>query len=239
MTQPTYIVVSGTGTEIGKTMVTAALAALVRSAGARVGVAKPIQTGLLPGEEGDCQLAARMAGADAAFEHRRLIEALAPETAARRAGEAQATVAELADAVRAWAEAPGAGLDVVVVEGAGGILARLGTDTTILDVARVLAAPVVLVTTPDLGTLSTTELATRYLRDAGLECLGLVLGTWPAAPAEPTLAQRCNREDLPRLTGTPLVGALPDGAGRLAPDEFTTRAPEWFAPGFRDSLVAP
>lgn len=229
MNQPAYVVVSGTGTEIGKTMVTAALAALARSAGARVGVAKPIQTGLTPGEEGDCHLAARLASAAAAFEHRRLLEPLAPETAARRAGEEQSTAAELAAAVRAWAEAHDGGLDVVVVEGAGGVLARLGTDVTILDVALLLDAPVVLVTPPDLGTLSTTELATRHLREAGVTCAGLVLGTWPDTP---DLAQQCNREDLPRLTGVPLVGAVPAGAGAMAPEEFAARAQGWFAQGW-------
>ena len=97
-----FIVVSGTGTEIGKTIATAALAAREVAAGSRVGIAKPIQTGLEPGEEGDCQVAARLAGVAAAFEYRRLLEPLAPETAARRAGEEQSTAIELADAVRRW-----------------------------------------------------------------------------------------------------------------------------------------
>ncbi|EEI17217.1 dethiobiotin synthase [Corynebacterium lipophiloflavum] len=220
-----FIVVSGTGTEIGKTVATAALAAREVSDGTRVGIAKPIQTGLEPGEDGDCHVAARLAGITAAFEHRRLREPLAPETAARRAGEYQSTAAELAQAVRHWAS--GQDLDVVFVEGAGGVLARLGTDTTIIDVARELDAPVVLVTSAELGTLSATELATRYLRAEGLECLGLVIGSWPDAP---DLAQRCNVEDLPRLTGERLLGAVPRGAGSLAPEEFAHRAPGWFCP---------
>ncbi|MCT1882991.1 dethiobiotin synthase [Corynebacterium sanguinis] len=218
-----FIVVSGTGTEIGKTIATAALAAREVAAGSRVGIAKPIQTGLEPGEEGDCQVAARLAGVAAAFEYRRLLEPLAPETAARRAGEEQSTAIELADAVRRWSG--NEDLDVVFLEGAGGVLARLGTDVTIIDVARELNAPVVLVTSAELGTLSATELATRCLRAEGLECLGMMIGSWPEAP---DLAQRCNVEDLPRLTGEKLMGAVPRGAGSLAPEEFARRAPGWF-----------
>ncbi|MDY5785821.1 dethiobiotin synthase [Corynebacterium sp.] len=226
-----YVVVSGTGTEIGKTVVTAALAALLQAHGARVGIAKPIQTGLHPGEKGDCDLAAELAGIDASFEYRRLREPLAPETAARRAGVEQATAEELADAIRAWA--PGE-LDLVLVEGAGGVLARLGTDVTIVDVAHALQAPVVLVTQSGLGTLSNTELATNHLRDAGVACAGLVIGDWPSSP---DLAQRCNAEDLPRLTGVALVGRIPSGVGRLGPGEIVRGVGQWFDPALARTLL--
>ncbi|NEA09329.1 AAA family ATPase, partial [Streptomyces sp. SID10692] len=56
----TILVVSGTGTEIGKTVVTAAVAAAAR--GRRVAVLKPAQTGLAPGEPGDAAEVARLAG---------------------------------------------------------------------------------------------------------------------------------------------------------------------------------
>ena len=56
------IVVTGTGTDVGKTIATAALAALARSRGVDVGICKPVQTGLAPGEPGDAEEAARLSG---------------------------------------------------------------------------------------------------------------------------------------------------------------------------------
>ncbi len=83
----TVIVVSGTGTEIGKTVVTAALAAAARAHGRTVAVLKPAQTGLAHGEPGDADEVVRLAGdAVTGVELARFPEPLAPATAARRAG---------------------------------------------------------------------------------------------------------------------------------------------------------
>lgn len=217
----TALVVTGTGTDVGKTVATAALVALARAERLSAAVYKPVQTGLAPGEPGDADAAGALGGADATLEGRRLRDPLAPETAARLAGEPQPTLGELVGPAR------GLAADLVLVEGAGGVLVRLGTDLTILDLAAELGAPVVVVTRAGLGTLSDTELTVRAVRDRGLECAGLLVGSLPAGP---DLATRCNLEDLPRLTGAPLLGAVPEGAGTLAPGEFRAAAPGWFAP---------
>ncbi|MET9111498.1 dethiobiotin synthase, partial [Streptomyces zhihengii] len=77
------IVVTGTGTEIGKTVVTAAVAALAVAGGRSVAVLKPAQTGVAPGEPGDAAEVVRLAGAVTAAELARFPEPLAPATAAR------------------------------------------------------------------------------------------------------------------------------------------------------------
>lgn len=224
------VVVAGTGTDVGKTVATAALAVAARSAGAGVGICKPIQTGLGPGEPGDAHEAARLAGAGRVLEVRRLAEPLAPETAARVAGLPQSTLDDLVGPIRDWLdEEPD---ELGLIEGAGGVMVRLGTDLTVLDLASALDAPVVVVARAGLGTLSDTELAVRAIADAGLRCAGIVIGSWPY---EPDLAERCNLEDLPRLTGVPVLGRVPYGAGGLAPDEFARRAPGWFG---ADALAA-
>ncbi|WP_241730975.1 AAA family ATPase, partial [Dietzia sp. Cai40] len=120
-----------------------------------------------------------------------------------------------------------------LIEGAGGVLVRLGTDLTVLDLARSLAAPVVVVARAGLGTLSETELAVRAIESAGLRCAGIVIGSWPY---EPDLAERLNLEDLPRLTGVPVLGRVPAGAGRLEPAEFARLAPGWFSDRFLAAL---
>ena len=75
-----------------------------------------------------------------------------------------------------------------------------------------------------LGTLNHTELTVDALRARGLEPAGLVVGSWPA---DPGLAERCNLEDLPRVTGVPLLAVIPAGAGGLERRDFTAAAPGW------------
>ncbi len=206
------LVVSGTGTEIGKTVVTAAVAAVAVAAGRSVAVLKPAQTGVAPGEPGDVFEVRRLAGeAVTGLELARFPEPLAPDTAARRAGMAPVHPEQIAEA----AEKLAAEHDLVLVEGAGGLLVRFDEEgATLADAARLLAAPVLVVTSAGLGTLNTTALTSEALRARGLGCLGVVVGSMPA---EPDLAARCNLGDLPVVAGAPLLGVVPAGAGRWRP----------------------
>ncbi|TQM14044.1 dethiobiotin synthase [Pseudonocardia kunmingensis] len=211
------LVVTGTGTGVGKTVVTAALAAVAAARGERVAVLKPAQTGVAPGEPGDLADVARLVPGTTGRELARYPDPLAPDTAARRVGAAPVTPAAAAQAATALA----AEHDLVLVEGAGGLLVRFDADGTLADVAGLLAAPVLVVAAAGLGTLNATELTVAALRSRGLGCAGVVIGAWPA---EPDLAARCNLADLPATSGVPLLGALPDGAGALAPERFATVA---------------
>ncbi|MBF6364059.1 ATP-dependent dethiobiotin synthetase BioD [Nocardia farcinica] len=220
------LLVTGTSTDVGKTVVTAALTALARAEGLAVAVCKPAQTGVAPGEPGDLAEVRRLAGPVPTLELARYPEPLAPDTAARRCGAPLLTLDETATAVR------GLDAELTVVEGAGGLLVRVG-EFTLLDLARELDAPVLVVAAAGLGTLNHTELTIRALDAAGVRCAGVVIGTWPA---EPDLASLCNREDLPRLTGVPIVGAVPAGVGAWDHDRFTAAVPGWFAPGWSPRL---
>ncbi|MFB4426087.1 dethiobiotin synthase [Streptomyces sp. QL37] len=219
----TILVVTGTGTEIGKTIVTAAVAAAHRDR--RVAVLKPAQTGLAPGEPGDAAEVARLAGAHVtAVELARFPEPLAPETAARRAGLTPVRPHEIAEAAQKLATEH----DLVLVEGAGGLLVRYDEQgATLADAARLMAAPVLVVAQAGLGTLNATALTTEALRARGLLCSGVVVGSMPA---DPDLASRCNIDDLPVAAGAPLLGAVPAGAGALEPADFRARAAGWLAP---------
>ncbi|MBW8820621.1 MAG: AAA family ATPase, partial [Streptomyces sp.] len=98
---------------------------------------------------------------------------------------------------------------------------------TLAHAAELLRAPVLVVASAGLGTLNTTELTARELRRRRLELAGVVIGSWPDSP---DLAARCNLADLPDVSGAPLLGALPAGAGRLTPVDFRAAAPGWLAP---------
>ncbi|MBB4893337.1 dethiobiotin synthetase [Streptomyces olivoverticillatus] len=218
------LVVSGTGTEIGKTVVTAAVATAALAAGRSVAVLKPTQTGVAPGEPGDVAEVLRLAGPVTGAELARFPEPLAPDTAARRAGRAPVRPREIEQAAARLA----ADHDLVLVEGAGGLLVRIDeAGSTLADAARLLDAPVLVVAQAGLGTLNSVALTAEALGSRGLRCAGVVIGSWPA---DPDLATLCNLADLPKCAEAPLLGAVPEGAGTLPPDDFRAVAAGWLAP---------
>jgi dethiobiotin synthetase len=207
-----YVVVTGTSTGVGKTVATAALAATTPGCV----VVKPAQTGGADGDS-DAREIERLTGVPTQ-EWTVLPEPLAPDTAARRAGVSIPTVAQYVERLGA-VEA-----ETVLVEGAGGLLVRLDLEGgTLLDLAVLLDADVVVVVAAGLGTLNHTELTVNALRERGVAVRGLVIGSWPD---EPGLAERCNLEDLTRIA--PLLAVLPEGAGALDREAFLAAAPGWF-----------
>ncbi|MFD7436793.1 dethiobiotin synthase [Streptomyces sp. NPDC059861] len=218
------LVITGTGTEVGKTVTTAAIAASATAAGRSVAVLKAAQTGVRPDEPGDAEEVTRLAGPVTATELARYPEPLAPGTAARRAGLAPVHPHDIAEAAAKLATEH----DLVLLEGAGGLLVRFDpAGGTLADAAGLLAAPVLVVVAAGLGTLNTTELTAREVRARGLDLAGVVIGSWPT---EPDLASRCNLADLPEVADAPLLGALPAGSGAVAPEAFRAAAPGWLAP---------
>lgn len=216
----TVLVVTGTSTGVGKTVAVAALAAAASAAGLRVGVCKPAQTGVGPDEPGDLAAVTGLIGELPTAELARYPEPLAPETAARRAGAPYLAMDQIVAAVADLRSV----VDVVLVEGAGGVLVRLAPDLTVVDVAAALDAPVVVVTDPGLGTLNHTELTVQALESTGRTVAGLIVGSWPQTP---DLAMTCNLGDLPRLTGVPILAVVPAGAGALTREDFQAAAPAW------------
>lgn len=213
--------VTGTDTDVGKTVATAVLTAALRQAGCRIAVVKPAQTGLAPGEEGaDADQVVRLAGLQGAAVHEyvRLPEPLAPTTAARRAGVELPGVTEHARRLAQLAERH----DAVVVEGAGGLL--VGLDSAgrglleLADALRCTRVPTrfLVVTRAGLGTLNHSALTCRAIRSRGHDLAGLVIGSLPAAEelARPEhLAIRCNVQELPDVCSAPLLFAVPAGIG--------------------------
>ena len=101
--------------------------------------------------------------------------------------------------------------ELVLIEGAGGLLVHLDDDGgTIADVAQLLDAPLIVVARAGLGTLNHTALTFEAMRARGLRCAGIVIGSWPN---DPDLAAECNLEDLAEIA--PVLGRIPEG-------EFTT-----------------
>lgn len=226
-------VVTGTGTGVGKTIVTAALASLAAAAGLDVVVVKPVQTGVSPDDEGDLDVVRRLNEADLhCVELVRYPDPLSPEAAARVSGRPAPTVTELASRIVELRRSA----DLVLVEGAGGALVRFNdAGETFADLMGALARAggptpeLVVVADPALGTLNHTALTLEALRRRGLPDADVVLGSWPA---EDDLACQQNLIDLPELIGAPISGALPAGCASLSPAEFRAVAEAGLAPHF-------
>lgn len=228
------LVVTGTCTGVGKTVATAALASLAAARGASVAVVKPGQTGVRPGEDGDLAEIGRLAGVPPVdlHEYARFPDPLSPAAAARLEGVAPVDLPSVVGQVTELA----ADRDLVLVEGAGGLLVRYDDEgNTVADLARWLGASVLLVVRPDLGTLNHTALTLEAMAHRGLNLAGVVIGSWPD---DPDLAMRCNLRDLETLAARPLAGALPSGAAALDPAEFLLAAHRGLAPAFGGSFDA-
>ncbi len=219
----TVTIVTGTDTGVGKTVVTAALAVRAMAGGLRVAVLKPAQTGIAafaPDEVSDVDAVFHLAGPEVfAMTLAEYPDPLAPLAAAQVSGLPELYLADVLGTTAKLVEQ----YDVVLIEGAGGLLVPMGFDGwTIADLAIALRAPAVVVARAGLGTLNHTALTLEALAARGIEA-SVVIGSWPA---EPELVHRRNQRDMPGR----VIGVIPQGAGSLPPDAFQTSAPTWFAP---------
>jgi dethiobiotin synthetase len=188
------VFVTGTDTEVGKTIVSAAIANTAARDKQKVGVLKPVVTGLeeypqagkglgwehaaeLPDHE-LLRLAARSDQTDREIAPYRFKPATSPHLAAslaRRRIEPE----RLRPAAKAAAE----GVDLFVCEGVGGLLVPLNAEYLVSDLAQDLDLPLVVVARPGLGTINHTLLTLQAARQARLEVVSVVLNRWPAKPS--------------------------------------------------------
>jgi dethiobiotin synthetase len=202
--RPSGIFVTGTGTEVGKTVVAAALARTLASEGRKVAVFKPCVTGLADPGESDHELLRRASGSSQSDEQiapYRYDPPASPHLAAAMAGERIDPVRLLSAAHEA-----AQGADFLVCEGVGGLLVPLaapGGDGgpppyLVRDLAADLGYPLVVVAPPGLGTINHTLLTIESAPTAGLSVASVVLSPWPERPSE---IERSNRETIAALAG--------------------------------------
>jgi dethiobiotin synthetase len=209
------VFVTGTGTEVGKTVVAAVIARTLAATGARVAVFKPVVTGLDDPEEPDHELLRRAAGSTQSDEEiapYRYGPPASPHLAAEIAGGEIDPERLLEAACAAAGDA-----DALVCEGVGGLLVPLAGRVSramreevappylVRDLAIDLALPLVVAASPGLGTINHTLLTIEAARAADLEVAAVVLTPWPESP---TRIEESNRETIAAL-GEVRVETLP------------------------------
>jgi dethiobiotin synthetase len=190
--------VTGTGTEVGKTVVAAVIARTLAARGERVAVFKPAVTGLdeFPADRPDHEVlrdAANSSQSDEEVAPYRYGPPASPHLAAALAGEEIDRQRLLAGARAAAADA-----DVLVCEGVGGLLVPLSPTYLVRDFASDLELPLVVAASPGLGTINHTLLSVEAALGAGLAVASVVLTPWPAQPSP---VEESNRETIESLAG--------------------------------------
>jgi dethiobiotin synthetase len=197
--------VTGTGTEVGKTVVAAVLAQNLRREGSTVAVFKPAVTGLDEPGEADHALLRRAGGSEQSDDEiapYRYGPPASPHLAAAQAGQ-EIDPERLRNAARAAA----AGAERLVCEGVGGLLVplagRAATATgeqlapyLVRDFAVDLGLPLVIAAQPGLGTINHTLLTIEAARAVGLTVAAVVLTPWPDSPSAIEASNRATIEEL-------------------------------------------
>ena len=211
--------ITATDTEVGKTVITGALAAGLRARGFDIGVMKPLASGGSVKWQGietaeDAAFLMEAAGipaSEASLVNPLCFEAaLTPAVAARQSG-VKVDLSVVFSAYRQLAKQH----RHLLLEGVGGMISPLADDYLLADLAVELALPLVVVDRANLGTINHTVLTVEYARKRGLQVAGIILNRWPDKPG---VLEESNAEYIERLTGVPIWGRFPhfDETGRLA-----------------------
>lgn len=206
--------VVGTDTGVGKTRVASSIARILVGEGRRVGVLKPVATGVGEGPGRGDDAAQLIAAAGGSIPPERVVplwfpEPLAPALAARRAGvrldqgEVERAVGEALDW---WSDRA----DLMLVEGIGGLLTPMAEGTTLADLAVKLDYPLLVVARRGLGTLNHTLMTIEAARHRGLRVAGVVLNGAEPTRAGGDLAEATGADELSRrLDGIAVLAEIP------------------------------
>jgi len=194
---PPCLFVTGTDTEVGKTVVTAALAASLPGVTRAL---KPLATGVLDGSAGeDAELLGLAAGHEPLV-MKTWVPALSPHRAAEISGESISL-----NQLNHWIASHSG--DHVLVEGVGGWRVPISWEFGVSELAIALGAPVLVVSANRLGTLNHTRLTVEAVRASGLEVWGVVLND--GVGAQDDQAREHNYRDLQRLLADEQVYRMP------------------------------
>ena len=205
------IFVTGTDTEVGKTIISAGIAAVMQSLGFTVGVFKPIQTGALENDSGcivspDLEFVYCVDGNIFTKCTYLLKTPAAPLVSASLEGE----VIDINLIVRDYKMLADQ-CDFVIVEGIGGISVPINPSLTVKDLITVLGLPVLIVARPDLGTINHSILTVEYAKKYNMDILGIVVSGYPKGTIDPAL--KSAPQIISTFTGVEILAVIPKISG--------------------------
>ncbi|MDI6792697.1 MAG: dethiobiotin synthase [bacterium] len=200
--------ITGTDTEVGKTVIAAGLARAYRDMGYPVGVMKPASSGAIKTSTNhlECQDTQLLIEASGIPEEVSLINPycfeapLAPATAASLAG-VEIEISKILEAYHLLSQR----YDPMIVEGVGGLLVPLRKDYLVLDLIKDLNLPVLVVAGPGLGTINHTCLTVKYALKEGITVAGIIINGLKKAG----LAEKTSPALIEEITGIPILGTIP------------------------------
>ncbi|MCH7959003.1 MAG: dethiobiotin synthase [Candidatus Hydrogenedentes bacterium] len=206
------IFITGTDTEVGKTIVTAGLLRFLRDQGIDAVSMKPVSTGAEPANGGltspDLTFHHDVAGIDS---EREALEVMAPylyepACSPHLAGRMAGYYPDL-EHIEGCAKTLLDQHDFLLVEGAGGVYAPINETETMLDMMRVLGYPVILVAHRGLGTINHSLLSIEALRSAGLDLMGIVFNENRNVPED--FIAKDNPRAVKQFGKVPVLGEVP------------------------------
>ena len=195
------IFVTGTDTEIGKTVIAGGFAAILKQAGTNVGVMKPISTGDMADAE-YLKQAAQVDDPVHLINPVSLCHPLAPSVSANIEGK-HVDILEIGKAYSILQQK----YDFLIVEGVGGIAVPINDDTLVVHLIKYLGLPILIVADAGLGTINHTMLTVEYARQHEITILGIVLNMFQSEKA--SLAELTNPIEIERVTQIPVLGVVP------------------------------
>jgi dethiobiotin synthetase len=200
--------IAGTDTGVGKTVIAAGLAGLYRQLGMRVGVMKPIESGCKGLKDGlepqDALFLKKMSSSPDVLDQivpYRLELPVTPSVAA----EMEGIEIDLNEVTCIYQQLE-RNYDLMLVEGAGGLLAPLYKRLTSVDLVRLLGIPMIVVARNTLGTINHTLLTVEHARQRGLTLAGIIINN---CDPDPDVSSETNPEVIKQLSGLPLLGVIP------------------------------
>ena len=198
------IFITGTDTDVGKTVITACLAAALLRKGKKVAVYKPVQCGnLLKGKikSPDLEIVRKMSGIseNCLFNDYSFKFASSPHLAA----ELENKKVDVNSIKKHYKEISKK-FDYVLIEGAGGLLVPLTRDYNVLDLINDLSVPVLVVARAGLGTINHTSLTINALKSKNVEIRGIILNYFKGG-----LIEDDNKKIIEQLNSVPVIGIVP------------------------------
>ena len=195
------IFVTGTDTEIGKTVIAGGLAAILKQAGVSVGVMKPISTGDMADAE-YLKYAAQVDDPLHLINPVSLRYPSAPSVSANIEGK-HVDLSKISKAYSILQQK----YDYLIVEGVGGIAVPINDDKLVVDLIKYLGLPIVIVADAGLGTINHTILTVAYARQHEIPILGIVLNLFHSEKV--SFVEMTNPTEIERVTQIPILGVVP------------------------------